>query len=203
MRLEKLVILDYLRQKLCRFCKMLVHALERGHKLMTQSKENIRAMLQAIENSDYAKIKSLISDDKSLLNTKFVLGTWLHVAAAENNIDLAEFLIGLGIKINEHGGSFDGNALNQAASNGNTEMVRYLLSKGLELETDDSVRNPLFGAITAGNREIAELLIDAGIDITICYTGKFVRNMDALAFAEEQGELEIADLIRAELAKQK
>jgi uncharacterized protein len=167
------------------------------------SKEKINAMLEAINSSDYIKMDSLLAESQDFLDFKFVLGSWLHVAAKKNNIGVAKYLLDKGIDINNKCGSFDANALNHAASHSQYEIAKFLLKNGSQMDTSEPERNPLFGAIYVGNYPIAKLLIDNGIDISIKYTGERMKNMDALVYAEERGELEIAELIRAELAKQK
>jgi uncharacterized protein len=45
----------------------------------------------------------------------------------------------------------------------------------------------LFSAIHNGHTEIAKILINAGIDTKIKYTGQSMKNMGALEFARERG----------------
>lgn len=63
------------------------------------------------------------------------------------------------------------------------------------MDVSDPERNPLFGAIYGGHIEIVRLLIDQGIDTHVKYTGKSMKNMDALAFARERGQMDIAALL--------
>jgi len=64
------------------------------------------------------------------------------------------------------------------------------------MDVDDSVRNQLFCAIQEQNTEIAKLLLDRGIDFRVRYTGKQMKNMDAMAFALEWGATEIVELLQ-------
>lgn len=66
-----------------------------------------------------------------------------------------------------------------------------------EIDVSEPERNPLFGAICAANKEIVNLLLDAGMDTSIKYTGQNMKDMSAYEFAKERGQLEIADLIVA------
>lgn len=56
-------------------------------------------------------------------------------------------------------------------------------------------KNPLFGAISNGHIEVAKILIDNGINIDVTYNGSSKKNVDAITFAREQGEEEIAKLL--------
>ena len=72
-------------------------------------------------------------------------------------------LVELGSNINTLGGVYGG-ALNEAASEGHIDIVRYLLSCGADMDTSEPERNPLFGAISNEHVDIAKLLIESGID---------------------------------------
>ncbi len=87
-----------------------------------------------------------------------------------------------------------------AASNGHVEIVRSLLDVGAELDVSKPERNPLFGAIYGGHLEIVKLLVERGIDYRVSYTGQSMKNMDALAFALERGQREIARYLAVETA---
>ncbi|WP_218276388.1 ankyrin repeat domain-containing protein, partial [Pseudomonas sp. FW305-BF6] len=70
-----------------------------------------------------------------------------------------------------------------------------LLSIGVEMDVSDPIRNPLFGAISNGQVEVAKRLIENGINIKVKYSGESMKEMDALAFAKEQGQREIVELL--------
>lgn len=151
----------------------------------------------AIIDGDIKKVKALLEVNKELLNVTTVFGTWLHVAASEGRLDVVKYLVELGVNINLRGGIFEGSPIKEAVSEGHIEIVKYLLSCGAELDVSEPQRNPLFGAITDGYVEIAKLLIDSGIDIHVQYEN----NRDALAYAIERGQTEIADLLRAAMGQ--
>lgn len=130
-----------------------------------------------------------------LMNMVTTFGTWLHVAATHGKLEIVKRLIDLGADINRRGGVFGGGAINVAASEGHIDIVRCLLSSGAEIDVSEPERNPLFAAIRGGHIDIVKLLIEHGIDIHVKYTGDSMKNMDALAFAHEQGQKEIANLL--------
>ncbi|MDC2866687.1 suppressor of fused domain protein [Bacillus sp. BP-3] len=150
----------------------------------------------AIKQNNVERVVELIGSDMELLNMDMgPFGTFLHVAATHGKLEIVKRLIELGADINKRGGVYGGGALNQAASKGQIEIVRYLLSCGAEIDVGEPERNPLFGAIQGGYVDIAKLLIENGIDVHVKYTGEYMKNMDALAFAHEQGQMEIANLL--------
>lgn len=158
--------------------------------------EIVKEIRTAIKQGNVERVVALIDSNVNLLNFITPFGSWLHVAASHGKLDIVKKLLELGADVNKRGGVFDGSALNEAATEGHFEIVKFLLSSGAEIDIGDPERNPLFGAILSGSIDIAKLLIENGIDISIRYTGKSMKNMDALAFAIERGQIEIADLLR-------
>ncbi|YCA42275.1 suppressor of fused domain protein [Bacillus sp. JZ8] len=160
-------------------------------------KQIAKEIRSAIKLGDLQTVIELLEANPDLLDRMTPFGTWLHVAASKGKLEIVKYLINLDIDINKRGGVYDGSAVNQAASAGQTEIVRYLLSCGAQLDISDPARNPLFEAISAGNIEIVKMLIESGIDIHVKYNGEYTRNRDALFYALEQGQIEIAELLRS------
>jgi ankyrin repeat protein len=158
---------------------------------MTKTKE----LYDAINQGRITTVRTLLADDRNLANAMTPFGTLLHVAAAAGHKEIVEQLIASGADVNARGGTFGGNALNYAASKGQTAIVHFLLSRGADMDVSAPERNPLFSAIYGGHVEIAKLLISNGINTGISYTGESMKNMDALAFAKERGQMEIADIL--------
>ena len=150
----------------------------------------------AIKNGKIEIVENLIGVNTDILNSMTPFGTWLHVAASQGQLEIAKLLIKLGADVNIKGGVFGGSALKEAASDGHIEIVKLLLLSGAELDVSEPERNPLFGAIYGGHLDIVKLLVEHGIDIHILYNGTSMRNMDAIAFATELGQNEIADLLK-------
>jgi uncharacterized protein len=163
--------------------------------------EEKKEVIKAISQGNCNAISLFFKENLDFLSETGMFGSWLHDAVAAKKLDVIKTLIDLGIDLNARGGQFNSNALKLAANMGDFEIFKYLLDAGSEFNTNEPDQNPLFGAITSGSKEIAKLLIDQGINLSIKYTGERMHNMDALAYAKERGELEIAELIRAELVK--
>jgi ankyrin repeat protein len=154
--------------------------------------ESHRAIRAAIKSGNTAAALTLLREDVSRLRMMTPFGSWLHVAATFGNLELIKALVALGLDVNLRGGTFDGAAINLAASNGHIHVVRFLLQSSAELDVSEPERNPLFSAIYGGHLDIVRLLIDAGIDHRVRYSGESMKNMDALAFARERGQVDIA-----------
>jgi ankyrin repeat protein len=149
----------------------------------------------AAKDGDADRVAALIGDSKELLHLMTPFGTWLHVAAKSGQIEVVKRLLALGADVNVKGGTFNAAPIKLAASAGHIDVVRYLLEAGAEIDVSEPERNPLFAAIYGGHLEIVKLLLQKGIDAHIRYTGQFMKNMDALAFARERGQLEIASFL--------
>lgn len=160
-----------------------------------ENKQVAKEIRSAIKKGDVEKVVNLIGSDQGRLTMMTPFGTWLHVAASHGQLEIVKRLIALGANVNQNGGIDGGNALNDAASEGHLDIVKYLLSKGAVLDISEPERNPLFGAILRGHTAIAKLLIENGIDTTVRYTGESMKDMDALAFANEWGRGEIVELL--------
>ncbi|PEE14264.1 hypothetical protein CON53_31070 [Bacillus cereus] len=158
-----------------------------------------KAIRNAIKIGDINEVKQLIGNDKEILNTMTTFGTWLHVAAKKGHLEVVEYLINKGIDIEARGGTFDASALNLAAGEGQMEIVKYLIEAGAELDVSLAKRNPLFGAIYGGHKEVAEFLVEKGIDISIRYTGENIKNMNAYEYAREFGRTEIAEYLKQKM----
>ena len=158
-------------------------------------KKMAQQIRDAILDNDSRKAIFLLTANPQMRDFMTPFGTWLHVAAKHGRLDLVKFLVELGIGINVQGGTFGGAPIHLAASQGNLEVVKYLLSHGAEMDVSEPERNPLFGAIYGGHTAVARFLIDNGIDTQVKYTGPNMKDMDALAFANEWGRTEIAKLL--------
>lgn len=150
---------------------------------------------EAIKQGDVNGVAALLADDKRRLQMMTVFGTCLHVAAAHGKLEIVKLLVVLGANINARGGIAGGAPINQAAAYGHLEIIKYLLSCGATLDVSEPERNPLFSAIYGGHMDVVNLLVDYGIDVEIKYSGRRMKNMDAVEFAKERGQIDIAKVL--------
>ena len=156
-----------------------------------------RQIVDAIQAQDCDLIQRLLSENPDQVNWKTPFGsqTWLGYAAQIGKLDSARALVGAGICVNSGDGRDDRKPICSAAANGHYELVSYLISNGSDLDVSLSVRNPLFAAILGRSERIVRLLLEAGIESKTRYNSQTMKNMDAVAFALMQGELECAKTI--------
>jgi uncharacterized protein len=148
--------------------------------------ELLKDLYTAVAESDFKRIKSIIKNNPELLKHETPNGSWLHVAARINNIDIIEYFINLGLDINQKGGFSKSMPIDLAVSEGNIEVVKYFLKKGAIFDESAPERNPLFAAIHKGNLEILKLLVKNGIKTNVQYKEK-----TALSFAKQMGNDDI------------
>lgn len=138
-------------------------------------------------------VKKLLREDPSRVHLITPFGTLLHEAIRVGNFDIVKLLVESGIDVNRADNSNTGGALYLAARNGHLNIVRYLLDHGAEMNTRERTSNPLFGAILDDRADIAQLLLDKGIDSRVKYKGKF---KDAMDYAKEWGAVKIIKLLK-------
>ncbi|MBA4016360.1 MAG: hypothetical protein C0483_04155 [Pirellula sp.] len=154
---------------------------------------------RAIKQGNLLEVTRLIADDKSLLHMWTPFGTWLHDASSHGKLNIVQWLLSQGLDVNAYNESNESPPLADASANGHVDVVKLLIESGAFLDTSDSIRNPLFSAIAGdisdANTAVAKLLIDSGIDTRVKYNGKYMKDMDALAFAKEWGRSDIVRLL--------
>lgn len=159
----------------------------------------------ALDADDPAELRRVISQDpqstEALLSEVTVLGPWLSIAAEKNCADIVNALLEHGANPNLKHKRSQANALDAAAGKGRLGILKILHSAGAEFEISTAGTNPLFSAIYGQSLPVVEYLLNAGIDATVDYEmAKGVR-YDAVSFALERGEREIASLIALHVAK--
>lgn len=154
-------------------------------------------IIEAIKDEDGELLKRLFKENPEQIKfyTPFGGQTWLGYASQIGKLKSVKLLVEIGIDVNI-GGKIDNiKPVCSAAARGHLEVVEYLISCGADLDVDLSVKNPLFAAIIGRSTEVVNLLLVSGIDSTVSYNSKTMRDMDAVAFALMNGEVECARII--------
>ncbi len=138
-----------------------------------------------------------LSKNSDLVSLQTPLGHFLHIASDKNDLELCKALVKMGADINAQDNISGSSPLHRAAANGYEDILNYFISIGAKLDTSEPDRNPLFTAIHHGHLNIVKLLVAAGIDTTVRYTGQTMKNMGAIEFAHEWGRKDIANYIQS------
>jgi uncharacterized protein len=164
---------------------------------VTSAKSPIAIAWDAIESGDVDDVRDVFARFPSLVNyyIPFGGGTFLHLAASMRGRDVIHAMIDMGFDPSKRSQTESHTPLSTAASYGNFEAASALLDRGARIDVDNSIANPLFSAIVGRSLEIAKLLLQAGIDPRVKYDGTVSNNFDAIAFAIERGEKEIATFV--------
>jgi len=128
-----------------------------------------RAVFEAVDKSDVAKLRSAVKKAPAVLEGGWngVGGaTFLHLAASEGRTDVTAALLDLGMDVNVAESNARLTPLSSAASSGHVHMVRWLLKRGALVDgCPDSVATPLIGAAVGGHVDVARTLLDAGAEV--------------------------------------
>lgn len=151
----------------------------------------------AIRSRDLGAFRALLEADPEQVSafTPFAGGTWLHFAAHEGDVEAVGYLLSRGVDVNIGDAREGRTPLCDACSGDNPHVVQLLLESGGSIDTSEPVRNPLFAAIVGRSADSVALLLDHGMDTMVAYDGPRMKRMDAVAFAWERGEREIAAMI--------
>lgn len=147
----------------------------------------------AIEKEDMKTVQQLVEERPECVQFERYGETLLHEAGENGTPEMIEFLYHSGGDINKS--DLGELPINNAVRSNKANNVKMFLKLGAELNTEDSKNNPLFDAISRKNTEIASLLIDAGIDLTVQYATRDDKWWDALSFARYHNCDDIAMMI--------
>lgn len=117
-------------------------------------------------------------------------GMFLFDAAGHGNARLAKYLLASGVDVNRETGI--GTPLSAAVVSGHLEMVRFLLSRGAQVNYQNQFGNTvLMNAADSGQLEAAKILIGNGADP--CITNKEGHTAEGLA--RKYHHVDVADYL--------
>ncbi|WP_158545450.1 ankyrin repeat domain-containing protein [Bremerella cremea] len=151
-----------------------------------------------ISQGDLVGVEGIASENSWILE----LEPWLYQAAEAGKLDLVQFFFENGLDKNQR--RADGlreNALSAAAARGHVDVVRFLLEKKALSELDTVDANPLLLAVAASSLECVRLLVEAGVDLHKTYYLSVGYRRNALSYAVQLDDDEIAQYLRSQGAK--
>lgn len=120
----------------------------------------------AVRAQDNAAVEALLASGAEVDGTDFILGTALHVAVSEGNLEIARILIDHGADVEAVSEQQGSRALHLAAQFGDATMLALLLDSRADIEARDGYQGtPLLRAAAGGNADVVRLLLDRGAEI--------------------------------------
>ncbi len=119
----------------------------------------------SVLSNDSAALEALLDGGSMVDESDFLLGTALHRAAVDNNVESAKILIAHGADVEAVSEMQGSRPLHLAADTNSIKVLRLLIQVGADIEsTDDLGRRPLTRA-AARHPEAVEILLDSGAEI--------------------------------------
>jgi hypothetical protein len=121
----------------------------------------------AAQKGDLNTFKSMLAQDKTQLQKRYLWGqTLLHSAAESGNLDLVRYIVEQGVDVNAEA---DGGQrpIQCAVSYGHLEIVKYLVSRGADTQVKDEGGNSLLHIAAYHNNDpfLFKYLVSEGCDI--------------------------------------
>ena len=153
---------------------------------------------------DFERLQQIVKECPECVQYDDDGETLMHIAAEDGTPEMIEFLYHSGGDINKIYNELT--PICGAVIFNKTDNVKMLIRLGAELDSEDSESNPLLYAVSTNYKgeqkpEIAKLLIDAGIDLTIQYATRDGIWWDALSFARYHNNEEIEKMILEKFEK--
>ncbi len=125
---------------------------------------------RSVDRNDLQGVQREIADGAPIESVDYREKTALHLAAQQGRIEIVEYLVENGADINATTPVSKGEVtpLRYAIDNEDYLMVRYLIQHGADVnQANQAGWRPIMTAARVGNREIIELLLDAGAKLDV------------------------------------
>ncbi|XP_055306226.1 integrin-linked protein kinase-like isoform X2 [Sitodiplosis mosellana] len=160
-------------------------------KVFPMSKSQTNELLEAIEQDDVPKVRSLISGRMNMSIQFDNEETPLHIAAKMGHLNVTQVLIDNKANVNNKD-NFGKTPLHWAAGQGDVNIVRMLITNKADIEARDKYnKSPLHWAAGEGHVEIVKFLIEHGAEVN----DKTINGKTALHKAAKRGHLNVSQLL--------
>lgn len=168
--------------------------------MAAEPREYYAKIVQAIEANDLEQLKTLFQTYPEAIELNTPLGNWVIMATKRSDISIVEYLISIGVDPKATIPASGRNMVAVAAQEQRIDMLDFAAKTGIEMDVSSSTCNPLIAAVNARSVEVAQYLLDAGIDARITYPVGAGPSYDATCFALEQGARDVARAIVLHIA---
>lgn len=142
-----------------------------------------RQFSEAFGDNNIDEVSRILKIKPKLLEGRITGGDLLYQACQRNSMEMIKYLMSRGFSVHSRSELFRVSTLTAAARNGRNDIVKFLLGEGVTLDTDTALQNPLFAAVSSGDPDLVQLILNQGIDPLISYTSETMDNMNAIGFA--------------------
>lgn len=161
---------------------------------------NRDAMYGAIARDDVATVRKLIARDPSVLEVRFLTGSWLHLAAQSGRVEIIAVLAHAGLPIDQLTDEGE-TPLDSAAGQGHYDACVWLLDHGADINHGlGESATPIFSAIFSKSLELVKLFVERGADLGATFGNP---RIDVIAYATSYGTSEIVSFLRGRLKRRK
>ncbi len=170
----------------CDHLEVVEFLLEKGAKIDVIDEDGISSLLaEAFEEGQWEKVMVLVRCCEVVSNEK---STALHYAAADGNIALVEYLVGLNTLDLEAQSIVGVTPLSCAVWFGHIEVVKFLLEKGASVHVKEQSENsPFLMAAREGQLEVVKVLAQyCDVRVVVCN-----EKLTALHYAARYGHLQL------------
>ncbi|RCK74497.1 MAG: hypothetical protein IGBAC_1445 [Ignavibacteriae bacterium] len=121
------------------------------------------ALHYAAKNGCIDVVRLLIDKGIDIDETDSDDWTALHYAVSEGKLDIVELIVEKSAKFRNYSVPL----VNVAAYNGEIDILKYLVSKGLQVNISDFKKSPLYSAIKGNQAAVVEYLVKLGVNFKL------------------------------------
>jgi len=154
----------------------------------------------AINSDDMNEVDRLFEVHPDKVHANSVFGPWLAYATHRASVGMVSHLINHSLDPNAPKKHSLANSLAEAARHGRLDVVKFLWAHGAKMDVHEPTANPLVSTISSNATDVAQYLLDEGIDATITYSGQNYQGMTAASLALEGGAIDVCHTIVLHIA---
>jgi len=160
--------------------------------------EIVTAIADAVDGGQVEIARQLLMKHPELLHYDYGVGTWLHRAAHQHNVEMVTMLVELGCDVNtEQNNVHRGVPLERAIGTHDVRVARALLEAG----ADPNHGRQVIGAIGGDKKnslQLVKLLDEYGADLHQTFINEYTgQPMNALSTAIDWGKDDVAEYLRS------